>query len=42
MHKGVLRDMEARQRRKTENMYTLQKQIDLTKELKKQTDQENI
>lgn len=41
MHKGVLRDMETRQRRKTENLYSLQKQIDLTKELKKQMDLEN-
>lgn len=40
MHSGVVRDLEARQKRKTENLYILQKQIDLTKELKK-THQEN-
>ncbi|XP_050504358.1 protein PET117 homolog, mitochondrial [Diabrotica virgifera virgifera] len=38
MHSGVLRDMERRQRRKQENLYVLQKQIDLGKELKKQQD----
>ncbi|KAG5894168.1 hypothetical protein JTB14_001863 [Gonioctena quinquepunctata] len=36
LHAGVLKDVERRQRRKAENLYTLQKQIDLTKELKKE------
>lgn len=36
LHKGVLRDIESRQKRKAENIYLLQKQIDLTKELKGQ------
>ncbi|KAJ8918635.1 hypothetical protein NQ315_013141 [Exocentrus adspersus] len=35
LHVGVLKDIERRQRRKTENLYLLQKQIDFTKELKK-------
>ncbi|XP_065338234.1 protein PET117 homolog, mitochondrial [Cloeon dipterum] len=35
LHEGVLRDIERQQRRKVENLYTLQKQIDLTKELRK-------
>lgn len=35
LHQGVLNDIERRQRRKAENLYNLQKQIDLTKELKK-------
>lgn len=41
MRIGVTRDLEARQKRKTENLYALQQQIDLTKELKKQATQEN-
>lgn len=40
MHRGVVKDLEARQKRKTENLYILQQQIDLTKELKK-TNKEN-
>lgn len=36
MHKGVLKDLEARRKRKAENIYTLQRQIDFTKELKNQ------
>ncbi|CAH1987973.1 unnamed protein product [Acanthoscelides obtectus] len=35
MHEGVIRDIEMRQRKKAENLYTLQQQIDLAKELKK-------
>uniref|UniRef100_A0A1A9UTD9 Uncharacterized protein n=1 Tax=Glossina austeni TaxID=7395 RepID=A0A1A9UTD9_GLOAU len=35
LHEGVLRDIERQQRRKLENTYTLQKQIDLTKQLKR-------
>ncbi|XP_059478548.1 protein PET117 homolog, mitochondrial [Neocloeon triangulifer] len=38
LHEGVLRDIERQQRRKTENLYVLQKQIDLTKELRKTSD----
>ncbi|XP_017475958.1 PREDICTED: protein PET117 homolog, mitochondrial [Rhagoletis zephyria] len=34
LHEGVVRDIERQQRRKTENTYLLQKQIDLTKQLK--------
>ncbi|XP_055858347.1 protein PET117 homolog, mitochondrial [Episyrphus balteatus] len=34
LHEGVLRDVERQQRRKLENTYVLQKQIDLTKQLK--------
>ncbi|XP_018568649.1 protein PET117 homolog, mitochondrial [Anoplophora glabripennis] len=36
LHVGVLKDVERRQRRKAENLYILQKQIDFTKELKKE------
>ncbi|XP_074026940.1 cytochrome c oxidase assembly factor-like [Leptinotarsa decemlineata] len=36
LHAGVLKDVERRQRRKAENLYTLQQQIDLTKELKRE------
>ncbi|KAI8034935.1 protein PET117 homolog, mitochondrial [Drosophila gunungcola] len=34
LHDGVLRDVEQQQRRKHENTYTLQQQIDITKQLK--------
>ncbi|ALC38763.1 CG11562 [Drosophila busckii] len=34
LHQGVLRDIEQQQRRKHENTYTLQQQIDLTKQYK--------
>ncbi|XP_037957287.1 protein PET117 homolog, mitochondrial [Teleopsis dalmanni] len=34
LHEGVIRDIERQQRRKLENTYLLQKQIDLTKQLK--------
>ncbi|XP_017075441.2 uncharacterized protein LOC108110745 [Drosophila eugracilis] len=34
LHDGVLRDVEQQQRRKHENTYTLQQQIDITKHLK--------
>ncbi|XP_013110732.1 protein PET117 homolog, mitochondrial [Stomoxys calcitrans] len=34
LHEGVVRDVERQQRRKMENTYVLQKQIDLTKQLK--------
>lgn len=36
LHDGVLRDVEQQQRRKHENTYTLQQQIDITKQLKAQ------
>ncbi|KAL1498110.1 hypothetical protein ABEB36_008964 [Hypothenemus hampei] len=36
LHQGVIRDIERRQRRKTENLLNLQKQIDLAKELRMQ------
>lgn len=35
MHEGVLKDVERQQRRKIENLYLLEKQNELTKELKK-------
>lgn len=35
LHEGVIRDIERQQRRKVENLYVLQRQIDLAKELKK-------
>nr|CAH7758469.1 unnamed protein product [Callosobruchus chinensis] len=38
MHEGVIKDILTRQRKKAENLYTLQQQIDLTKQLKKQND----
>ncbi|TDG44490.1 hypothetical protein AWZ03_009068 [Drosophila navojoa] len=34
LHEGVLRDVEQQQRRKHENRYALQQQIDMTKQLK--------
>ncbi|KAL7739394.1 hypothetical protein ACLKA6_002460 [Drosophila palustris] len=34
LHEGVLRDVEQQQRRKHENTYALQQQIDMTKQLK--------
>ncbi|KAH8403044.1 hypothetical protein KR222_003748 [Zaprionus bogoriensis] len=41
LHEGVLRDVEQQQRRKHENRYSLQQQIDITKQLKKmETDSE--
>ncbi|KAF2905048.1 hypothetical protein ILUMI_01131 [Ignelater luminosus] len=35
LHEGVIKDVERQQRRKAENLYNLQQQIELTKELKK-------
>lgn len=35
MHEGVVRDTERQQRRKIENLYMLEKQNELTKQLKK-------
>ncbi|XP_038210700.1 protein PET117 homolog, mitochondrial [Zerene cesonia] len=35
MHEGVIRDTERQQRRKIENLYILEKQNELTKQLKK-------
>ncbi|XP_030383894.1 uncharacterized protein LOC115631319 [Scaptodrosophila lebanonensis] len=34
LHEGVLRDIEQQQRRKNENIYTLQQQSDMAKQLK--------
>lgn len=34
MHEGVLKDIERQQRRKIENIYVLEKQKELTKQLK--------
>lgn len=36
MHEGVIRDVERQQRRKIENVYLLEKQNELTKQLKKE------
>ena len=41
MHEGVIVDMERQQRRKAENIIVLQKQIDLTRQIKKQLQEEN-
>ena len=35
LHQGVLRDAERQKRRQMENLYKLQQQIDLSKELRK-------
>lgn len=35
LHQGVLNDIERRQRRKAENVYNLQKQLDMAKDLRK-------
>ncbi|EFX84361.1 hypothetical protein DAPPUDRAFT_314619 [Daphnia pulex] len=35
LHEGVIRDIERQKRRRAENLYMLQQQIDLSKELKK-------
>ncbi|XP_032685719.1 protein PET117 homolog, mitochondrial [Odontomachus brunneus] len=35
LHLGVVRDIERRERRKAENAYILQQQIELTKELRR-------
>ena len=40
MHEGVIMDMERQQRRKAENILVLQKQIDLTRQIKKQLQEE--
>lgn len=34
LHEGVLKDVERQQRRKIENMYVLQQQAELTKQLR--------
>nr|XP_045599084.1 protein PET117 homolog, mitochondrial-like [Procambarus clarkii] len=36
LHEGVIRDVERQQRRKAENIYVLQQQADLTKQLRKE------
>lgn len=35
LHDGVIKDVERQQRRKMENLYLLQQQIELTKQLKR-------
>ena len=42
LHEGVIRDVERQKRRRVENLYNLQQQIDLTKELKKQQEKLDI
>ncbi|GLV32851.1 uncharacterized protein CBL_00442 [Carabus blaptoides fortunei] len=37
LHEGVIRDLERQQKRKTENIYVLQQQIELTKQLQNST-----
>ncbi|XP_060528920.1 protein PET117 homolog, mitochondrial [Cylas formicarius] len=39
LHKGVLKDIERRNQRKMENLYALQQQIELTKQLQKARDE---
>lgn len=36
MHKGVVRDMERQQKRKIENIYVLEKQNELAKQMRKE------
>ncbi|KAK7084061.1 hypothetical protein SK128_009225 [Halocaridina rubra] len=36
LHEGVIKDIERQQRRKTENIYLLQKQADLTRQLQQE------
>ncbi|XP_059616473.1 protein PET117 homolog, mitochondrial [Phlebotomus argentipes] len=38
LHEGVIKDVERQQRRKLENTYRLQEQIELTKQLQKEQD----
>jgi protein PET117 len=40
LHDGVIRDVQRQQRRKTENMYLLQQQIELTKQLKRSEEEQ--
>lgn len=40
MHEGVIKDIERQQRRKIENLYMLEKQKELTKQLKKEMEQQ--
>lgn len=35
LHEGVIKDLERQQKRKRENTYLLQQEIDLTKQLRK-------
>ncbi|KYN31408.1 hypothetical protein ALC56_14289 [Trachymyrmex septentrionalis] len=41
LHLGVIRDIERRERRKAENVYILQQQAELAKELRRQEIREN-
>lgn len=36
MHEGVIKDIERQQRRKIENLYMLEKQKELTKQMQKE------
>ncbi|XP_011690930.1 PREDICTED: protein PET117 homolog, mitochondrial [Wasmannia auropunctata] len=36
LHLGVIRDVERRERRKAENVYVLQQQVELAKELRRE------
>uniref|UniRef100_A0A0K8TQU4 Protein pet117 log mitochondrial n=1 Tax=Tabanus bromius TaxID=304241 RepID=A0A0K8TQU4_TABBR len=40
LHEGVIRDIERQQRRKLENTYALQQQIDLTKKYKEEKERD--
>ncbi|KAK4317078.1 hypothetical protein Pmani_011828 [Petrolisthes manimaculis] len=40
LHEGVIMDVERQQRRKAENLYVLQQQSDLTKQLRQQQQQQ--
>ncbi|KAK2588358.1 hypothetical protein KPH14_004373 [Odynerus spinipes] len=41
LHLGVVRDIERQQRRKIENVYNLQQQLELTKQLQKSIEKQN-
>ncbi|EEB11993.1 protein PET117, putative [Pediculus humanus corporis] len=40
MHKGVLKDVERQQKKKIENLYWLEKQVEMTKILKQKQNEE--
>ena len=42
MHEGVIRDVERQQRRRAENLYQLQQQLELAKEIKKRDEFEQF
>ena len=42
LHEGVIKDVERQQRRKAENVYVLQQQSDLTKQLRKEQEEQQM